>query len=373
MRFPKQSWLAVFLSALTLRVAAQIEENLPANSSLQFRETAWDFGLIEEAAGPVTHIFEFTNSGSRPVVIERVSVSCGCTTPEYSQKPILPNRKGTINITYDPSNRPGSFIKEIYVVSNSGANRDILRIKGTVSPRPRSIGEDYPHEIGDGLRINGLGIGGMEANFSSVGQGTTKSMTIKYINTGEKTVSLAAKVEPEQPWFSVSAPKNICAGCRGEITLIYNLTKQEIWGTLSNRVTFIVDGKPYRQTLQATGYGVDKFPSDMQESDQNIPVARLERQFFNFGLVERRKTLTFSQALFNEGGSTLIVRAVQPNPGVACSLQPGIEIEPGKSYTFSISLDPANFSGERIFENVVVILNDPRRPVRDIRVSAELK
>ena len=373
MRVPKQSWLAVFLLLLAFRVVAQNAGNLPTNSSLQFRETVWDFGQIEETAGTVTHTFEFTNGGSKPVVIEHVSVSCGCTTPTYSQKPILPRQKGTISITYDPSNRPGSFSKETYVVSNSGTNRDVLQIRGTVSPRPRSIEDDYPREIGSGLRIGGLGTYGTDVNFSSVGQRTAKSLTVKYINTGEKSVALATAVEPAQPWFSVSAPKNICAGCRGEITLTYNLTKREVWGVLNNRVTLIVDGKPYSQPLQATGYGVDNFPSDMREPDQDIPIARLERQFFNFGLVERNKPLTFSQALSNEGGKTLIVRAVQPNPGVICSLQPGTRINPGKSFTFSITLNPADYPGERIFESVIVILNDPQRPVRDIRVSAELK
>ena len=51
-------------------------------SVLKFTEEVWNFGRIEELDGPVSHTFTFTNTSKKPVVIEDVSVSCGCTTPE---------------------------------------------------------------------------------------------------------------------------------------------------------------------------------------------------------------------------------------------------------------------------------------------------
>ena len=364
MRFLKQLWLFLLLPLLTFGVAAQGGGNASSNSPLRFKESVWDFGRIEEVAGPAKHVFEFTNRGSKAVVVEHVAVSCGCTTPEYSREPILPGQKGKITIFYDPTNRPGAFTKEITVSSNGGASRDVLQIKGEVIQRPRTMEEDYPHELGNGLRINNTAV-----NFGSVAQGTVASMTIKYINTGEKAVALTTGIEPAQPWFSVSAPKEICAGCRSEITLTYDLTKHEVWGALNHSVTLAVDGKPYRYPIHATGYGVDNFPSDRKSA----PNARFEKQFVNFGNVERDKPLTSNHTLSNEGGEVLIVRAVKSNPGVKCSLRPGTEIKPGKSLSFSITLTPANYSGGRIYENVTVILNDPRSPVRDIRLSAEVK
>ena len=48
---------------------------------VEFKKMEHNFGTIKEEAGAVTTQFEFTNKGYAPLVIHRVSSSCGCTTP----------------------------------------------------------------------------------------------------------------------------------------------------------------------------------------------------------------------------------------------------------------------------------------------------
>ena len=91
-------------------------------STMKFTADEWDFGTIKEEGGKVSHRFEFTNSGPNPFVIQKVETSCGCTTPTFTREPVLPGRKGYVEITYDPLYRPGSFRREVTVTSNDRKN-----------------------------------------------------------------------------------------------------------------------------------------------------------------------------------------------------------------------------------------------------------
>ena len=63
---------------------------------MQFKKNVHDFGTIKEEIGAVSTQFEFTNTGKSPLIIQRVSASCGCTTPSYTKEPILPGESGKI-------------------------------------------------------------------------------------------------------------------------------------------------------------------------------------------------------------------------------------------------------------------------------------
>lgn len=105
-----------------------------AQGQLKFNKMVHDFGKVNE--GPVvTYSFEVTNTGTAPVVITDAQASCGCTTPEWSKNPIMPGGKTTIKVGYDTKGRPNAFDKTITVVSNAENNREVLRIKGSVTPK----------------------------------------------------------------------------------------------------------------------------------------------------------------------------------------------------------------------------------------------
>src|SRR4051812_14416696 len=51
---------------------------------VNLKETEFDFGKIPQGK-PVTHEFLFTNTGDKPLSLQNVQASCGCTTPEWSK------------------------------------------------------------------------------------------------------------------------------------------------------------------------------------------------------------------------------------------------------------------------------------------------
>lgn len=107
------------------------------DARITFETKTHDFQTISEDKGPVSCEFEFTNTGSDPLMIINASASCGCTRPEFPKKPVAPGKKGKIKVTYNPLGRPGEFTKQITVRTNSSEKKErkiTLRITGFVNP-----------------------------------------------------------------------------------------------------------------------------------------------------------------------------------------------------------------------------------------------
>lgn len=118
-------------TSVTLSAAKKDKNGEPA---IKFEEKSYNFGMIPESGGPVTHFFEFKNTGTAPLIIISATASCGCTRPTYPTEPIQPGKKGQIKVTYLPEGRPGEFDKVIKVRTNASDSQKIsLKIKGTVT------------------------------------------------------------------------------------------------------------------------------------------------------------------------------------------------------------------------------------------------
>lgn len=120
-----------FLLSLFVTSAALAQQK----PGLDFERTEHNFGTIKEELGSVTTQFEFTNTGKSPLIIQRVSASCGCTTPSYTREPVLPGKKGVIAAKYSTVRRPGNFNKTITVYTNVPDTVYVLTIKGNVVPK----------------------------------------------------------------------------------------------------------------------------------------------------------------------------------------------------------------------------------------------
>lgn len=97
---------------------------------ISFKETTHSFGKIKQNV-PATYVFTFTNTASKPAVIEFAQAECGCTTPVYSKDPILKGKKSTIKVTYNAAS-PGTFKKNVNVKFANAQAPVVLTISGEV-------------------------------------------------------------------------------------------------------------------------------------------------------------------------------------------------------------------------------------------------
>ena len=117
-------------------VGCGFSQDQQKNGKATFVTESHDFGTIKEADGLATFVFEFTNTGTDPLILKNVQPSCGCTTPDWPKEPILPGKKSAIKVSYNPSGRPGSFEKSITVTSDGNPGTQVLKINGIVTPKP---------------------------------------------------------------------------------------------------------------------------------------------------------------------------------------------------------------------------------------------
>ena len=337
---------------------------LSARAQLVFSPAAWDFGPIEESGGRVSHVFTGVNRGERPVVILDVVTSCGCTVPEFSRKPVLPGDSTRITVTFDPMNRPGVFDKDLGVYSSERRKIATLSISGSVAPREKSVDELYPFDIGGGVRLDAT-----LCAFTYVYQGSRKQMSVGCLNTSDRTVRLELVPEEASGLLRATAPRNLAPGERGEINFIYEIPSEAPrYGTLRDVFAVRVDGRRSETVLVVHGIGVDN-PAVVKKTA--APQARLSELTVKFGSVKhaapcQRKSFTLS----NTGAGELVVRAVESRGRIGIALAAGRRIAPGGSCVVELSLDPSQQEYGLLTDHILLITNDPERPMRRVRVTA---
>ncbi|MFT5824470.1 MAG: putative repeat protein (TIGR01451 family), partial [Crocinitomix sp.] len=91
--------------------------------------------LDVEYGGPTIYNFWYYNTGDMPLIISMCKGSCGCLVPSCSREPLAPGDSAVVNVKYD-SKRVGPINKSVSVTSNAVTKRIILRVTGSVAPRP---------------------------------------------------------------------------------------------------------------------------------------------------------------------------------------------------------------------------------------------
>ncbi|MDG2194612.1 MAG: DUF1573 domain-containing protein [Polaribacter sp.] len=127
----------LFISVCFLTTSLFSQEKKEIEAEFKFEEEIIDYGKIAQNSERV-RVFEFTNIGATPLIITNVRSSCGCTIPKKPTEPIMPNKKGTIEVSYDTS-RLGGFSKIITIFSNAKNKRKTIRIKGYITKKKSVI------------------------------------------------------------------------------------------------------------------------------------------------------------------------------------------------------------------------------------------
>ncbi len=121
----KQLFTILFIGLISFSINAQDKV-----AKIEFKTDTVDYGTIEKGADGL-RTFVFTNTGDAPLIVSKVTSSCGCTVPKWSKDPILPGKTGEIQVKYD-TNRVNPIRKTITVISNADTPTVALKIKGEV-------------------------------------------------------------------------------------------------------------------------------------------------------------------------------------------------------------------------------------------------
>lgn len=227
----KKLMLTVLMCAAGLVLAAQ-------SADIKFTKEKHDFGKVNEADGEARTVFEFTNVGDLPLIIQDVQASCDCTSPDWTMQPVMPGKQGSVTVVYDTKGRPGVFEKTINVYNNGKTPLVTLRISGEVVGGLVELPPDaYKYEVpGTTLRFDTkhISLGNLQAN-------QTVSARVNVINTGQKEVKLAVERTPAHLEV-MATPTTLKPGKVGRINIVYDASRNQGKGFLVDQISYTVDG-----------------------------------------------------------------------------------------------------------------------------------
>lgn len=97
-----------------------------------FDKLKHDFGDVLPDSDNTT-LFTITNTGDKPLIVEDVKASCGCTTPVKPTAPIAPGESDVIEVTFHPKpNQKNEITKTVTVTANTAEKVQILEIRAFV-------------------------------------------------------------------------------------------------------------------------------------------------------------------------------------------------------------------------------------------------
>lgn len=350
-----------FLLAISLqKISAQ------PFAEIQFAKMDHNFGKIKEEAGAADFSFSFTNTGKIPLIIQGVEASCGCTTPEWSQEPVLPGKSGFIKVSYNPEQRPGVFAKSITVTANIPKTVRVLTISGEVIPKPLAINDLYPVDFGK-IRLSSG-----ELSFVRIKDHEIKTDTLKIYNPGNSAVSVDFKIIP--PHLTIrKIPEVLQPKSQGLFVITFDAAKKPEYGFSTNRIYISFNGEAnFYSSIKVSATIEEDFSKMSSLDSENAPAIEYSSRVFDFKEITEGETADYTFIVMNKGKKELIIRSVTASCGCTTGKPTSNIIAPGGSTELNVSFD----SHEKVgMQNkiITVISNDPAHSTTLLRVIGTVK
>lgn len=83
---------------------------------------------------PVAIVYPFDNTGSTPVSIARIKVSCGCMSARQDAKVYQPGESGAVHVWFNPAGRDGVQKRtvSVYTLEGNKQKKHLLGLEVTI-------------------------------------------------------------------------------------------------------------------------------------------------------------------------------------------------------------------------------------------------
>ena len=364
--------LVFILTGILLLISSMSAQN---KAVINADQLIHDFGTIGEADGLVSHTFTIKNTGDGPLVITRITASCGCTQPEWSKEPIAPGKTGEIKVTYNPKGRPGPFYKTISIYSNGKKGRFSLGIKGNVTPKELKPVFTYPYHIGD------LKLESKQILFSTVRPTETVGKKIHVINEGQTSLNIHIGKVPAY-LNVVATPSQLAPGEVGEITLLLEAKSVKQKGRVTTKIPVTIQSigqkRGIEEDIHLAANVIDDFSKLTPAEKSKAPVAKLSGTLLDFGKLPDKNSIiplvggkvSGTIEITNTGKSPLMVYSATCDDERITVSGGKKEIKPGVTTTIKVTVRPKEVK-TKLEALVNIVCNDPNGPVRLVKVTAE--
>ena len=355
----------IFLLVVAICSSMLLVNAQNAKPVMKFDSKVHDFGTFKEEDGKLAYSFEFVNAGNQPIIINQVRSSCGCTSPDWSKQPVAPGKKGFIKATFDPKNRPGPFNKSITITANTNPAITILRIKGNVIAREKTVADLFPRIM------NGLRLRNNHLSLTKVRNTEVKRGEMEVYNDSNEPITIGFKRMPAHIKIKME-PATLQPKKKGKIVAYYDASKKNDWGFVVDYMDLLVNQKHRPgQRLTVSANIIEDFTRLTDAEKQVAPQVEFKEKVFDFGDLTQGENAEHVFKMKNNGKSDLIIRKTKATCGCTAIAPKSKIVKAGEETEIKVVF---NSRGKRGRQNklITVITNDPIHSSVQLRVRGNV-
>ncbi|MEI7596535.1 MAG: DUF1573 domain-containing protein [Bacteroidota bacterium] len=342
------------------------QDTIKKITQITFENTSFDFGVIKEEGGLVEHEFKFTNTGQDTLRLTNVHASCGCTTPNWTKDPVAPGLSGVIRVTYNPLHRPNKFSKAIFVSANTEPEQTTLMISGNVTPKPRTLKDDYPFAMGN------LWLSTNHKALLDVLNTQTKTDTIFLYNNWGRIMKVSVENIPEHLKIKFSTDK-IKPNTKAFLLITYDATKRKDWGLVYDKFEIKTnDTIEPAKLLNVSANIKENFSAWTPQQIKNAPKFKISSNSIDFGVKKVGEIFTIEAEIENTGVDDLIIRKNTAYSSCLIGTLSSEVVKAGEKVKLTLKVDLTNRPG-KFNKSITLLLNDPSNSSINVFVKGEVE
>jgi len=151
---------------------------------IQASISQYDFGEVTEGV-IVKFDFQIKNTGDKPLHINNIMTSCGCTAVALQSDEIQPGESTSVKVEFNSDGKMGQQNKVISIASNDAAQPNVkLELTGKVLPKTTKI--EQPKVVGPKIQFENT-----IHDFGKIKEGKIVDYTFKYKNVGSEVLEVS--------------------------------------------------------------------------------------------------------------------------------------------------------------------------------------
>lgn len=316
---------------------------------------------------PVTAEFVLKNDGLKPLVINNVLKSCGCTEVDYPKTGIAAGESFVIKAVYD-AKQMGTFTKQVCLYTNAGEDPFILSMRGKVVGSVVDFAGSYDEMLGV------IKSDAQEVEFDDVNRGDRPVQRIHIFNPTDELLEPVVMHLPPYLHAFVS-PSKVAPRHSAEISFVLDSKKLRDLGL--NQTSVYLGERPGdkiapEKEIVVSAVLLPGFENMTPVKKALAPKIEMSATDLNLGSFKGKKKLKGEILITNKGKSELDIRSMQMfTMGLQVNLKKS-KIQPGETVKMKVTAVAADLKKSRVrHPRILMITNDPDHAKVVVKINVQ--
>ena len=316
---------------------------------------------------PVTAEFVLKNDGHKPLVINNVLKSCGCTEVDYPKTGIAAGESFVIKAVYD-AKQMGTFTKQVCLYTNADEEPFILSMRGKVVGSVVDFAGSYDEMLGV------IKSDAQEVEFDDVNRGDRPVQRIHIFNPTDEVMEPVVMHLPDYLHAFVS-PSKVAPRHSAEISFVLDSKKLRDLGL--NQTSVYLGERPGdkiapEKEIVVSAVLLPGFDNMTPAKKALAPKMEMSTTELNLGSFNGKKKLKGEILITNKGKSELDIRSMQMfTMGLQVNLKKS-KIQPGETVKMKVTAVAADLKKSRVrHPRILMITNDPDHAKVVVKINVQ--